>query len=31
MTTVDLKTLPITYRAVIPEAYVDEMSHLNVM
>src|SRR5258708_184351 len=27
----DLNELPITYRAVIPEAYLDEMGHMNVM
>jgi acyl-CoA thioester hydrolase len=27
----DLTELPITYRAVIPEAYLDEMGHMNVM
>src|SRR6059058_4877409 len=27
----DLTTLPITHRAVIPEAYIDEMGHMNVM
>ncbi|MCI0705730.1 MAG: thioesterase family protein [Planctomycetia bacterium] len=27
----DLSALPITYRAVIPDAYLDEMGHMNVM
>lgn len=27
----DLTTLPITHRAVIPESYLDEMGHMNVM
>ena len=27
----DLISLPITHRAVIPEAYLDEMGHMNVM
>src|SRR4029079_8423973 len=27
----DLTPLPITHRAVIPEAYLDEMGHMNVM
>jgi acyl-CoA thioester hydrolase len=27
----DLTTLPITHRAAIPEAYLDEMGHMNVM
>jgi acyl-CoA thioesterase FadM len=27
----DLKTLPITHRAVIPESYLDQFGHMNVM
>jgi acyl-CoA thioester hydrolase len=27
----DLTPLPVTHRAVIPEAYLDEMGHMNVM
>ena len=27
----DLTSLPITHRAVIPDAYLDEMGHMNVM
>jgi acyl-CoA thioester hydrolase len=27
----DLSSLPVTHRAVIPEAYLDEMDHMNVM
>jgi len=27
----DLNSLPITYRAFIPESYLDEMGHMNVM
>jgi acyl-CoA thioesterase FadM len=27
----DLTTLPITHRALIPESYLDEMGHMNVM
>jgi acyl-CoA thioester hydrolase len=27
----DLTSLPITHRAVIPESYLDEMGHMNVM
>lgn len=27
----DLTALPITHRAIIPEAYLDEMGHMNVM
>ena len=27
----DLTALPITHRAVIPDAYLDEMGHMNVM
>ena len=27
----DLNPLPVTYRAFIPEAYLDEMGHMNVM
>ncbi|MEJ7639637.1 MAG: hypothetical protein WKF75_17105 [Singulisphaera sp.] len=26
----DLNSLPITYRASIPESYLDEMGHMNV-
>ena len=31
ITTDDLKPLPITGRATIPESYLDEMGHMNVM
>jgi acyl-CoA thioester hydrolase len=27
----NLSSLPVTYRAVIPESYLDEMGHMNVM
>ena len=27
----DLSALPVTHRAVIPDAYLDEMGHVNVM
>ena len=27
----DLSALPVTFEAVIPEAYLDEMGHMNVM
>ena len=27
----DLSSLPVTHRAVVPEAYLDEMGHMNVM
>ncbi len=30
-TTADLSALPVTHRAIIPDAYRDEMGHMNVM
>jgi acyl-CoA thioester hydrolase len=30
-TVMDLSALPATYRSVIPESYLDEMGHMNVM